>query len=144
VTRARAWLAASPGYARAWWPQVRIEQVLVSAPPLLLCFKLSQLLSFYRDTVEALLGPAAQLSETLRGCRAVSSRLFHEQLRQRGDKLLRYPPPPPSDFSPPPQVRPPPPTPAARFLQSCGHKHADRTSTLYRLIGRHGRSMGDR
>ena len=32
--------------------QVRIEQVLISGPPLLLCFKLGQLLAFYRDTVE--------------------------------------------------------------------------------------------
>ncbi len=33
-------------------PQVRIEQVLISGPPLLLSFKLGQLLAFYRDTIE--------------------------------------------------------------------------------------------
>ena len=32
--------------------QVRIEQVLISGPPLLLSFKLGQLLAFYRDTIE--------------------------------------------------------------------------------------------
>ena len=31
-------------------------------------------------------------------------RTFQEGLRQRGDKLLRYPPPPPRDLAPPPQV----------------------------------------
>lgn len=31
-------------------------------------------------------------------------RTFQETLRQRGDKLLRYPPPPPRDLAPPQQV----------------------------------------
>ena len=36
--------------------QVRIEQVLMSSPPPLLCFRLTQLLAFYLATVESLLG----------------------------------------------------------------------------------------
>lgn len=43
-------------------PQVRIEQVLMSSPPPLLCFRLSQLLAFYLGTVEGLLGAGSQLA----------------------------------------------------------------------------------
>lgn len=85
--------------------QVRIEQVLMSSPPPLLCFRLSQLLAFYLSTVERLLGGASQLAEALRGSRAMALRSFQEGLRQRGAKLLRYPPPPPRDLAPPQQVR---------------------------------------
>lgn len=48
--------------------QVRIEQVLMSSPPPLLCFRLSQLLAFYLATVEALLGPGSQLAGELECC----------------------------------------------------------------------------
>lgn len=85
-------------------PQVRIEQVLLSSPPPLLCFRLSQLLSFYLTTVEPLLGPSSQLSEALRGCKGMALRTFQDQLRQRGDKLLRYPPAPHKELEPTPQV----------------------------------------
>ena len=44
-------------------------------------------------------------AEALRSSRAMALRTFSETLRQRGDKLLRYPPPPPRDLAPPPQVR---------------------------------------
>ena len=42
--------------------QVRVEQVLMSSPPPLLCFRLSQLLAFYLATVEGLLGGGSQLA----------------------------------------------------------------------------------
>lgn len=87
--------------------QVRIEQVLMAAPQLLLCFKLTQLLSFYTATVAELLGPHAQLTETLESCRTLARRVFGEMLRTRGERLLRFPPPPPPDLSPPQQVQPP-------------------------------------
>jgi hypothetical protein len=41
---------------------VRIEQVLMSSPSPLLCFRLSQLLAFYLSTVEGLLGAGSQLA----------------------------------------------------------------------------------
>ena len=78
--------------------------MLLSSPPPLLCFRLSQLLSFYLRTMEPLLGAGSRLCEALRACRAMAARTLGEQLRQRGDKLLRYPPPPPRDLSPPQQV----------------------------------------
>eukprot|EP00887_Chlorella_sp_A99_P005804 scaffold1.g5804.t1 len=84
--------------------KVRIEQVLLSSPPPLLCFRLSQLLSFYLTIVEPMLGHASQLCDALRGCKAMALRAFQEQLRQRGDKLLRYPPPPPRGLEPPQQL----------------------------------------
>ncbi|GAX74715.1 hypothetical protein CEUSTIGMA_g2163.t1 [Chlamydomonas eustigma] len=84
--------------------KVRIEQVLMTSPPLLLCFQLAQLHSFYLGLVSRAVGPGAQLAAVLRSCRDMASRVFFEQLRSRGDKLIRSPPIPPVDLSPPPQV----------------------------------------
>ena len=85
--------------------KVRIEQVLMSNPPLLLSFQLSQLHSFYLGLVERVVGSEAGLSLVLKGSRDMASRVFHEQLKGRGDKLLRSPPAPPKDLSPPLQVQ---------------------------------------
>jgi hypothetical protein len=84
--------------------QVRVEQVLLGSPPLLLCFSLSQLLAFYTSLVDRLMG-SSSLTHTLASCRQLAARVFHEQLKGFGDRLLRYPPPPPKDLSPPQQVR---------------------------------------
>ncbi|KAI3423947.1 hypothetical protein D9Q98_009781 [Chlorella vulgaris] len=84
--------------------KVRIEQVLMSSPSPLLCFRLSQLLAFYLSTVEGLLGAGSQLAEALRSSRAMALRTFNDSLRAKGDKLLRHPPPPPRDLAPPPQL----------------------------------------
>ena len=88
-----------------WAAQVRVEQVLLSPPPLLLCFQASQLLAFYAATVTSLLGPGAQLAEQLASARMLARRVFGEQLKDRGDKLLRYPPSPPANLFPPSQAR---------------------------------------
>ena len=85
--------------------QVRIEQVLLGSPPLLLCFTVSQLLAFYGTTVDRLLGSEGQLTEVLVSCHQLAKRVFHEQLKRRGDQLVRSPPAPPKDLSPPQQVR---------------------------------------
>lgn len=84
--------------------KVRIEQVLMSNPPLLLCFQLAQLHSFYLGLVERVIGAEAGLSAVLRGSRDMATRIFHEQLRGRGDKLVRSPPVPPKDLSTPQMV----------------------------------------
>lgn len=84
--------------------KVRVEQVLMMSPPLLLCYQLSHLLAFYHQLVAAILGAPAQLSATLRGCRDMAQRSFLEQLKAQGDRLLRNPPPPAADLSPPQQV----------------------------------------
>lgn len=76
----------------------------MAGPPLLLCFQIVQLLAFYARTVGRLAGNASRLADTLAGCGALARRVFAEQLKNRGDRLLRYPPAPPGDLSPPPQV----------------------------------------
>lgn len=52
--------------------QVRIEQVLASAPALLLCFRLAQLLGFYAETVAQLAGPGAALVAALQAAQVLS------------------------------------------------------------------------
>lgn len=103
-----------PPHTHTRTPRI-LHQVLMTSPPTLLCFQLSQLLSFYHALVARILGASGQLSATLAACRDMATRVFFEQLRARGDKLRRNPPPPPKDLSPPPQVRvggpsPPPPS----------------------------------
>ena len=85
-------------------PSVRPSQVLMTSPPLLLCFQLAQLHSFYTTLVAKAIGQGAHLSSALRSCRDMASRVFFEQLKGKGDKLLKAPPSPPRDLSPPPQV----------------------------------------
>lgn len=84
--------------------RVRLEQVLMSSPPPLLCFRLSHLLTFYLRTVDGMLGVSSQLADALRACRSMAMRTLNEHLRHRGDKLVRYPPPPPPDLSLPAQL----------------------------------------
>ena len=83
---------------------MRIEQVLTASLPLVLCFKLSQLLAFYGRTVEQMLGSGAHLTNTLVDCHRLSNRVFHEQLNARGSKLSHHKAAPPKDLSVPPQV----------------------------------------
>ncbi|GBF95228.1 hypothetical protein Rsub_07943 [Raphidocelis subcapitata] len=84
--------------------RVRVEQVLVMSPPLLLCYQLAQLGAFYHQLVSRILGPGAALSVTLAGCRDMARRAFFDRLRAAGDRPLRAPPPPAADLAPPPQV----------------------------------------
>lgn len=76
----------------------------MAQPPLLLCFQISQLLAFYQRTVSSMLGSRCQLADTLAATCKLARRVFAEQLKACGDKLLRYPPKPPQDLSPPTQV----------------------------------------
>ena len=93
-----------PGLQCDVYVQVRIEGMLMAQPPLLLCFQISQLLAFYQRTVSSMLGSRCQLADTLAATCKLARRVFAEQLKARGDKLLRYPPKPQQDLSPPPQV----------------------------------------
>ena len=78
--------------------------MLMAQLPLLLCFQISQLLAFYQHTISTMLGSRCQLADTLAATCKLARRVFAEQLKARGDKLLRYSPKPPLDLSPPPQV----------------------------------------
>eukprot|EP00200_Dunaliella_tertiolecta_P002280 CAMPEP_0202353132 /NCGR_PEP_ID=MMETSP1126-20121109/9026_1 /ASSEMBLY_ACC=CAM_ASM_000457 /TAXON_ID=3047 /ORGANISM="Dunaliella tertiolecta, Strain CCMP1320" /LENGTH=730 /DNA_ID=CAMNT_0048945441 /DNA_START=36 /DNA_END=2228 /DNA_ORIENTATION=- len=84
--------------------RVRVEQVLMTSPPLLLCFQLTQLHSFYLDLTQKIVGPEAQLTLALRSCRDMAHRSFLEHLRVRGEKLVQQPPAAPADLSVPPQI----------------------------------------
>jgi hypothetical protein len=44
------------------------------SPPLLLCYQLGQLTSFYHGLLVDILGPAAALSQAVAGCRDVANR----------------------------------------------------------------------
>lgn len=84
--------------------QIRIEQVITARLPLVLCFKLSQLLAFYGRTVEQMVGGHAHLTQTLAECHTLATRVFHEQLKAQGSKLLQQVPAPNPQLSAPPQV----------------------------------------
>ncbi|MCO5600340.1 hypothetical protein L7F22_054451 [Adiantum nelumboides] len=84
--------------------KVRVEQVLQSQPGLLLAYKLSHLLDFYRHTISEFLGQEAALSVTLRDVAGAAEKTFFDMLKGRGDKLLRYLPPVAVDLSPLPAV----------------------------------------
>ena len=84
--------------------KVRLEQVLLTSPPPLLCFRLSQLLAFHIRTFDSILFDANQLSDALRSCRSMAMRIFHDTIKYRCDKLIRYPPTPPPDLSLPLQI----------------------------------------
>ncbi|CAI5508119.1 unnamed protein product [Closterium sp. Naga37s-1] len=84
--------------------KVRVEQVLTGQPGLVLCYKLSSLLSFYCHTVAELLGEKAALCVVLRDLSEAAGRAFLDAVKLRGDRVLRFPPAVPSDLSPPPLV----------------------------------------
>ncbi|CAI5988671.1 unnamed protein product [Closterium sp. NIES-65] len=84
--------------------KVRVEQVLTGQPGLVLCYKLSSLLSFYCHTVAELLGEQAALCVVLRDLSEAAGRAFLDAVKLRGDRVLRFPPAVPSDLSPPPLV----------------------------------------
>ena len=94
----RTWLKSSSEL------QIRIEQVLTANLPLVLCFKVSQLLAFYGRTVEQMMGSGARLTDTLADCHRLANRVFHEQLTARGNKLMQFKAAPPKDLALPQQV----------------------------------------
>ena len=79
-------------------------QVLISNPSMLLCFQILQLLSFYVATLLRLAGGETSLTQTVTQVRDMASKCFHEQLKNKADKVLRSPPTPPRDLSCPPQI----------------------------------------
>lgn len=54
--------------------QVRVEQVLMMSPPLLLCYQLGQLTSFYHGLLVDVLGQGAALSQAVASCRDIANR----------------------------------------------------------------------
>ncbi|XP_020581420.1 conserved oligomeric Golgi complex subunit 6 [Phalaenopsis equestris] len=85
--------------------KIRVEQVLQSKPSLIVSYKLSNTLEFYSYTISDLLGRETALCNTLWLLKDAAHQTFHNILKTRGDKLLRYPPLVAVDLSPPLAVR---------------------------------------
>lgn len=79
--------------------KMRLEQILMSSPTPLLNFQLSTLFRFYLNTIDPVVGSTSQLSSTLRSCQAAAEKSLRDQLKQRGERLVRQPPLPPPDLS---------------------------------------------
>eukprot|EP00890_Picochlorum_soloecismus_P004840 jgi/Picsp_1/5357/NSC_02718-R1_component of oligomeric golgi complex 6 len=78
--------------------KMRLEQILMSSPTPLLNFQLSTLFRFYLNTIDPVVGSSSQLSSTLRSCQAAAEKSLRDQLKQRGERLVRQPPLPPPDL----------------------------------------------
>ena len=71
--------------------RVRIEQLLLANPTMILCLHLLQLLAFYTTTMTPLVGSTSALSTTLMQLRDKASTGFQEQMQARTGKLQRSP-----------------------------------------------------
>ena len=80
--------------------RVRVEQVLMSSPGLIVAFKLNNLLEFYHTTVSGIIGRTATLAATLAGCQAMAASVFEEQLKTQSEKLLQAVAAPPANLLP--------------------------------------------
>lgn len=85
--------------------KVRVEQVLLSSPPVLLAFELQSLLKFYRGTVAPILGGESALATALAALDTLSERVCRDQLRAFADRAARKTGSPAGDLLPPPEVQ---------------------------------------
>jgi len=78
----------------------RVEQVLHSFPPLVLAFKICNLLEFYVGTFKLLLDtPTGLVVDTIQGLQKEASGTFFSIVQSHCDKLLASPPAYPRDLS---------------------------------------------
>ena len=69
--------------------KLRLDQILLGAPSPVLNFQLITLFSFYMKTVAPVMGHGSNLFRTLRGCRVSAEKALKDQMRQRGERLVR-------------------------------------------------------
>jgi hypothetical protein len=81
--------------------KLRLEQILMSAPSPVLNFQLTTLFGFYLHTIGPVMGEQSKLSHTLQSCRSSAEKSLSDQMKQRGERLVRQPPIPPGDLSMP-------------------------------------------
>ena len=81
--------------------KLRLEQILMAAPSPVLNFQLTTLFGFYLTTIDPVMGKESQLLNTLRSCRSSADKSLRDQMKQRGERLVRQPPLPPEDLSMP-------------------------------------------
>jgi len=81
--------------------KVRVEQVLVSSPEVVVCYKLTSLLQFYGNTISGLMMPDKALPTLLDELSKMALRVFLNQLNVRANNLLANVELPPDDLSAP-------------------------------------------
>ena len=85
--------------------KLRIQQTIRSQEGSLLAYKISNLVSFYRLTIERTIGRDALMSAVLTDIANASTEAFFSILDTNGRSLLRFIQPPPSDLSAPLMLR---------------------------------------
>lgn len=81
--------------------KLRLDQILMAAPSPVLNFQLTTLFGFYVRTIQPVMGEDGKLLHTLRSCQSNAEKLLRDQMKQRGDRLVRQPPLPSQDLSMP-------------------------------------------
>lgn len=85
--------------------RLRVEQVLLGTPPVLVNFQLYQLLAFYVVTIKHIMPAKASLLDTIEAMRDLALRGFQQQVNNWTDKLHRVPPTVPDNLLCPSQVQ---------------------------------------
>ena len=81
--------------------KVRVEQVLVSSPDVVVCYKLTSLLQFYGNTISELMKGGTALPLLLDELAKVALKVFLNQLNVHANNLLANVELPPDDLSAP-------------------------------------------
>eukprot|EP00892_Ulva_mutabilis_P006723 jgi/Ulvmu1/4422/UM002_0147.1 len=85
--------------------RLRVEQVLLGSPPVLMNFQLYQLLAFYLAIIQQIMPSKAALLDIIAAMRDLAHRGFQQQVSNWTDKLHRTPLPVPDDLTCPSQVQ---------------------------------------
>ena len=86
--------------------KIRVQQTIRSQEgSSLMAYKISNLIAFYRLTIERTIGRDALMSKVLLDIAASATETFHSTLDSSGRSLLRFIQPPPSDLSAPLMLR---------------------------------------
>ncbi|CAI2179170.1 15482_t:CDS:10 [Funneliformis geosporum] len=83
----------------------RVEQVIGSQIGAITGYRILNLIQFYKITIARILGPNANLSNTLEIITETASRVFYNTLNTKAEQLLRFIQTPSPDLSPPPAVK---------------------------------------
>lgn len=81
--------------------KLRILQTVKSQEGALMAYRISNLVLFYKQTIERTVGREALMSSVLADIAQQATESFHEILESNGRSLLRFIQPPPADLSPP-------------------------------------------
>lgn len=85
--------------------KLRILQTVKSQEGSLMAYRISNLVLFYKQTIERTVGVEALMSSVLADIASQATDAFYEILESNSRSLLRFIQPPPSDLTPPPMLR---------------------------------------